>query len=115
MRKSFIIAAVALALSATAGAQDKADRVYGPQKGSWSIGVGLDPVSHYLGNMFNGNTDNELEDLNGEPLSNDKKITPLTSIMGKYMLTDKFGIKVNIGMRFRSDNERAYVETRRQR
>lgn len=111
MRKSFIIAAVALALSATAGAQDKVDRVYGPQKGSWSIGVGLDPVSHYLGNMFNGSRDNELKDLNGEPLSYDKeKITPLASIMGKYMLTDKFGIKVNIGMRFRSDNERAYVE-----
>ena len=54
MRKSFIIAAVALALSVTASAQDKADRVYGPQKGSWAIGVGLDPVSHYLGNMFNG-------------------------------------------------------------
>ena len=111
MRKSFIIAAVALALSVTASAQDKADRVYGPQKGSWAIGVGLDPVSHYLGNMFNGNTNNELEDLNGEPLSYDKeKIAPLTSVMGKYMFTDKFGIKVNIGMRFRSDNKRAYVE-----
>lgn len=61
--------------------------------------------------MFNGNTNNELEDLNGEPLSYDKeKIAPLTSIMGKYMFTDKFGIKVNIGMRFRSDNKRAYVE-----
>lgn len=33
MRKSFIIAAVALTLSATASAQDKTDRVYGPQKG----------------------------------------------------------------------------------
>lgn len=110
MRKSLILAAAALVLSATANAQDKKDKVYGPQKGSWSVSVGLNPVSDYLGNLFNNSSDNKLDNLNGEPIAYDKKNTPLTTISGKYMFTDKLGIKANIGMRFRSENTRSYVK-----
>lgn len=110
MKKSFIIAAAALVVAVTANAQEKNEKVYGPQKGSWAISVGLNPVSHYLGNLFNNSSDNELDNLNGEPVAYDKKNAPLTTISGKYMFTDKWGIKANIGMKFRSESARAYVQ-----
>lgn len=109
MKKSFIIAAAALAFTATANAQETSEKVYGPQEGSWALSVGLNPVSHYLGNLFNNSSDNELDNLNGEPVAYDKKNAPLTTISGKYMFTDKWGIKANIGMKFRNESARAYA------
>ena len=109
MKKAFIIAAAALAFTATANAQETSEKVYGPQEGSWALSVGLNPVSHYLGNLFNNSSDNELDNLNGEPVAYDKKNAPLTTISGKYMFTDKWGIKANIGMKFRNESARAYA------
>lgn len=110
MKKIFIIAAAAFTLATTANAQQKTDKIYGPQKGAWSLSVGLNPVSDYLGNLFNGKTDNKLDNLNGEPVAYDEKNAPLTTISGKYMFSDKWGLKANIGMSFRNETARTYVK-----
>ena len=110
MKRAFIITAAVFALTTAANAQQKAEKIYGPQKGAWALSVGLNPVSDYLGNLFNGKDDNKLDNLNGEPVAYDKKNTPLTTISGKYMFTDKWGLKANIGMKFRSETARTYVK-----
>ena len=103
------IAAAALAVAPTANAQEKKGVVYGPQEGAWSLSVGLNPFTDYLGNMFNGCSDNGLEDLNGEAIAYGNKNVPLTTISGKYMFTDKLGVRANIGMRFKNETSKAYV------
>ena len=44
-------------------AEEKAPKVYLPEKGDWSIGFDVAPVLKYAGNLFNGNSNNTLEEL----------------------------------------------------
>ena len=72
-----------------------------PQAGDWSLGFTLNPFVNFVGNMFN-NTTNQLIDnqrIGGGVIQygNDPAY-PLISIMGRYMFTDHFGIRANIGL-----------------
>lgn len=68
---------------------------YLPKAGDVAIGFSLNPLANFVGNMFNGNTWNSLDNLAGEPMLCP---TPdIASIMAKYMLTDQLGLKVNLG------------------
>lgn len=82
-----------------------------PQQGDWSIGFGIDPIATFVGNLFNGNTNNRLAPLSGETLADKKLGMPrMASIMGSYMLTDKIGLRANIGVGVTSHVDRAYVQ-----
>lgn len=73
---------------------------YLPKAGDFSIGFSLNPLATFAGNLFNGNINNTLGNLAGDPLEVNDMITPtpnIVSIMGKYMLTDQLGIRGNIG------------------
>lgn len=58
---------------------------YGSEKGGFALTIGADPVINFVGNMFNGTTDNSLSDFGG-------------SIAGKYFLSDKFALKAELGI-----------------
>lgn len=90
-------------------------KVYLPEKGDLSIGINVAPVFGYLGNLFNGSSDNELEAVGGQPITNrmdgyeKDDIMPDVSIMGKYMLSDKWALKANIGLLMRTNINKRYV------
>lgn len=68
---------------------------YLPKAGDMAIGFSLNPLANFVGNMFNGTNLNTLDNLAGEPMFCP---TPnIVSIMGKYMLTDRLGLKMNLG------------------
>lgn len=101
------VLAVGLALPAFAQEQgsssgketpaQRAERDYSswlPSAGEFSIGFGLDPLSTWVGQLFNGhNTGNALGKLHGDPMTG----TPTIGIMGSYQLSSQLGVKVNMG------------------
>lgn len=93
-----------------AGAADKAAcaKNYLPAKGDFAVGVDLVPLFRTIGGAFNdsetpvGGTPFEYEDM--------MEFRPTVSIMGKYMLTDQWGLRVNLGVRVRQQSKRNYVQ-----
>ncbi len=76
-----------------------------PAAGDMSIGFSLDPLAYFVGNLFNGTEDNNLNNFAGEPL-----LTPsLVSVMGTYMVTDNLGIRANIGFGLNTSTNNYYV------
>ncbi|MGN1240188.1 MAG: hypothetical protein ACI4TV_04865, partial [Paludibacteraceae bacterium] len=96
---SLVVATVAFAQGETKPQREKKQlkdySEYLPKAGDVAIGFSLNPLANFVGNMFNGNEWNILENLAGEPMLCP---TPdIASIMAKYMLTDQLGLKVNLG------------------
>lgn len=114
MKKILFIITICLLPFAGTNAQqtEKSTKDYLPKAGDWAIGIDVVPVLKYVGNAFNGNRNNEIEHLGGAPFTKgDDRFTliPDVSIMGKYMLTDEWAVRVNLGLMIRSENERRYV------
>ena len=60
-----------------------------PQAGDISLGIDVVPMFKYIGNFFNGSTDNSYNSFGGAPIFNSNPfVNPSVSIMGKYMITD---------------------------
>lgn len=117
MKRVFIIITACLFTLGTTFAQtvEGKQKSYLPEKGDWAIGIDLKPVLNYVGNIFNGNINNTINYLGGEAVANkldgwNNSITPSASIMGKYMLNDKFAIRANIGLLLKSDVNNVYVQ-----
>ena len=97
-------------------AQESDDKRYVPEVGDFAIGIDVKPIFNYMGNLFNGTTDNEIEEIGGQPVAGDNDdfaiddIAPDVSIMGKYMLTDNWALRANIGIMMRTNTDRAYVK-----
>ena len=97
------------------GKCDKTKKVYLPEAGDWSIGFDAVPVLKYVGNLFNGTSGNSLESLGGQPITNHLEgyekgdIAPDVSITGKYMLTNEWAIRANVGFMVRTTLDNAYV------
>lgn len=95
-------------------AQDN-EKVYLPEEGDYSVGISLNPLLNFVGNIFNGSENNAIGNIGGESsLSGlddySKGITPDISIMGKYMLTNSWGIRANIGLMVANDQYNEYVQ-----
>ncbi len=93
-------------------AQNEGGKNYLPEKGDMAFGINVKPVLKYVGNVFNSSVDNELDYLGGEPISTKEyrnDIIPDVSVMGKYMLTENWGLRANVGMMFGTDKKRSYV------
>lgn len=109
MKKSLIMA-LALTLGAgqlTAYAEQPAQ--YLPEKGDISLGFDIVPLVRTLGNAWN--VDDEESRIGATPFDFDGMMTrPNVSVMGKYMVTDKWGIKLNLGVAVNDFNERSYVQ-----
>ncbi len=112
-----IIMIAALLPFAGASAQEQEEKQYLPEAGDWALGIDVVPVLRYIGNAFNGNTSNTyINSLGGEPFVNqnqrfnDRKLMPDVSIQGKYMITDEWGVRANVGLMFRSIYDNRYVQ-----
>ena len=86
-----IIAALAVFTTANAQTQEK---WYGSKEGGFAITFNANPVLNYVGNMFNGNTNNELKAFDGID-GND--MFGGTTITGKYFLKDNLALDLGFG------------------
>ena len=67
-----------------------------PQAGDISLGIDVVPMFKYIGNFFNGSTDNSYNSFGGAPIFNSNPfVNPSVSIMGKYMITDNIAYLYN--------------------
>lgn len=110
MKKTILsLMACCLMCGSAAMAQDAKPAVrYTPEAGDFAVGVDLVPLFRTIGGAFN---DSETP-VGGKPFEYDDMydFRPTVSIIGKYMLTDQWGLKVNLGVRMRRDYNRAYVQ-----
>lgn len=102
---SLLLAAGMAVLSLSA--QETEKKQYLPEAGDWAIGFDAKPILNYVGNVFNGTEDNEFKPLGGESALD---YGPTVSLMGKYMLTDEFALKANIGVLLENDKQAYYVQ-----
>ena len=122
MLKQLSTAALALCVAVSAFAQEqggssngketpaqRAERDYSawlPSAGEFSIGFGLDPLTTWVGQLFNGhNTGNSLGKFHGDPMNG----TPTIGIMGSYQLSSQLGVKANIGFNNTRLSAKEYV------
>lgn len=115
MKKILSIIIIGLLPLMGANAQEKAQKNYLPEEGDWALGIDVVPLLKYVGNAFNGNTNNELKGLSGTPFTkgtkfDNKTLMPDVSIMGKYLLTDEWALRANVGIMIRSEYERSYIK-----
>lgn len=82
-----------------------------PKAGDIQLGIDIAPIFQYVGNMFNGNTSNApLNQFGGEwAIPSNPVYDPTVSIMGKYMITDNWAARANIGVLTRHANIREYM------
>ncbi len=107
MKKIICICLVILLALPIIAAEPKEKRDYSkwlPEAGDFSIGLGIDPLASFVGNMFNGSTNNGLSDLSGEALLSNQ-----ASVMGSYFITNQVELHVNIGFLFANNTNRYYV------
>lgn len=122
--KKIIICALAALLTLPAIAavretpEEKAKKDYStwlPAQGDWSIGFGLNPITTFIGNLFNGSTNNTLAALAGDPMGTAgipaaAMPAPFVSLMGSYMMTNSWEFKMNVGFGFAYKNSNFYVQ-----
>lgn len=108
MKKIFSLLLAASVAVLSLSAQETEKKQYLPEEGDWSIGFDAKPILNFVGNVFNGATNNELESFGGEPSLTDNG--PTVSLMGKYMLTDNFAVKANLGVLVKSVNNASYIQ-----
>ena len=117
MKKNLLVLIlVALALS-TANAQDtnenekyfgtrhvvSSEKYYGARQGGFAISFGADPIINFVGNMFNGTTDQKFEGFKG--LGSD--LFNGATISGKYMLKDD--IALTLGLGFNNEATKSHI------
>lgn len=115
--KNYILLFALLVLPITeAASQETEQKLYVPEKGDYSIAVDVPPVLNYVGNIFNGTNNNQIGDISGKPVTSEiegfniDNIAPDVSIMGRYMYTDNFAFKANVGLMMRTNTSREYVK-----
>lgn len=84
MKKSFIVA-LACSFFATGAVNAQTATYYGGKNGTFALSIGADPVIDFVGNMFNGSTENYLNGLGG-------------TLAGKYYVSDKFAVAAELGI-----------------
>lgn len=113
MKKIIAIILSASLFPAMLWAEDKEQKQYLPEEGDWALGIDVVPILKYIGNAFNG-TDgsNGLDHVGGTPFTSGKfgnqGLMPTVSVMGKYMLTDEWALRANVGLMISSANDKAY-------
>lgn len=113
MKKIIAIILSACLFPAMLWAEEKQQKQYLPEEGDWALGIDVVPILKYIGNAFNGtNGSNELSHVGGTPFTSGKfggqGLMPTVSIMGKYMLTDEWAVRANVGLMISSANNKAY-------
>lgn len=110
---SFIFLISLTTFSVAQDKQDKPDKTeFLPKAGDFSVGISLNPILNFAGNMFNPSY-NSIDSIGGgviaPPGVTNTSLFPTASIMGKYMITNKFAIRANIGVLIDRKNDTQYV------
>lgn len=108
MKKTAIVLALALlgAAPAVFAQEENESKQYLPEKGDFAIGFDIVPLIKTIGGSY---TTTEVVPVGGTPFEYEEMfLRPNVSLNGKYMLTDKWGLKLNVGVAFRSADSRAY-------
>ena len=93
--KKMMMMLAAVAVFATANAQNaQEEKWYGSKEGGFAITFNANPVLNYVGNMFNGNTNNSLAPFEGLDSDN---LFGGTTITGKYFLKDDLALVLGFG------------------
>ncbi|HON18090.1 MAG TPA: hypothetical protein PK990_02870 [Salinivirgaceae bacterium] len=95
-KKIFMLAISAMALMASAQDDNKTEKIYTPQTGDFGIGFDGTPYFNYLGNMFNGTTNNTLN-----PFSN--------TLYFRYFLEESTALRVLIRINSSINTDLYYV------
>ncbi len=84
---------------------------YLPETCKFSIGLDLTPLLNFAGNIFNGTSDQTLDDIGGEPISviNTTITQPTVSFIGRYMIYNDLAIRANIGVMISNQTNNYYV------
>ena len=109
MKKYIATLAMAAVMSAGMGAaaHETEQKQYLPEAGDFAIGVDVVPLLKTIGGSFSRKED---VPVGGNPFKYDNQFpSPTVSVMGKYMLTDQWGVRVNLGVRVSSKNNRLYA------
>ena len=80
---------------------------YLPKAGDWAIGIDMQPIYHFFGNIANGHANNALNKFGGEDAVNYTGNGNVT-LMGKYMLDNTTAIRVNAGVQKDATHDFAY-------
>lgn len=111
MKKTIITLLIASVALFPAVAQETAQqpvKQYTPVKGDFGFGVDLIPVVRSIGGAFNGS---EATPVGGKAFSDkDYYLSPDVSVMGKYLFSDKWAFRLNLGLKLRSDNNKFYTQ-----
>lgn len=108
MRKLLVTITIAAACLGMA-AQETATQSYLPQKGDWAFGVDVVPLLKTIGGSYNSNEEPGVGGTVFSPDIESTYVKPNVSVMGKYMLTDKWAVKVNLGVVFTNKNRKLYT------
>ena len=113
MKKLIVIILSACLFPAMLWAEEKQQKQYLPEEGDWALGIDVVPILKYIGNAFNGpDGSNGLDHVGGTPFTSghfgNQGLMPTVSIMGKYMLTDEWAVRANVGLMISSANDKAY-------
>lgn len=87
-----------------------------PKAGDWGFSINANPLTKYLGQLCNGTIGNTITEVGGQPYLHDdlsapwKTISPILSVSGKYMLTDNFAFRVNMGWIHQRTNDKRYIQ-----
>ena len=68
---------------------------YLPKAGDFAIGIDMQPIYSFFGNMANGDSGNGLATFGGEEVLN---YSNNVTIMGKYLLDNTTALRVNVGI-----------------
>ena len=100
-----ILAAAIVAVNLSA--QETEKKQYLPEKGDWAFGFDAKPMLQFVENLFN-----ETGDLIKSPVVGGEPSLlygPTVSLMTKYMITDHFAFKANLGVLVANDKVAGYV------
>jgi len=96
---------------------ENATKQYLPEKGDWALGIDVLPLLKYIGTAFHSSKTDDLNGLGGTPFTKgssfadkNKTLMPDVSIMGKYLLTNKWALRANIGFKVGLETDKSYVK-----
>ena len=98
------------AFTATAQEDGLQQKQYTPEAGDFGITVSANPLVNFLGNMFNGSASNNIGDIGGEPYNPGlNTLQPTVSFAGRYLISDNFALRMNIGWMYSHDKNNFYA------
>ena len=83
MKKIITMTLVGFIMSINTMNAQTENKYYGAEKGDFAVSIGADPIFNYIGNMFNGSSENTLSGLG-------------STFAGKYYFSNRFAVEAGM-------------------